>query len=56
MEKHYYTLDTKEVLKNLDTSINGLTKEEVKNRLNKYGKNELPKQKKKAYLNCLWEN
>ena len=48
MEKHYYTLDTKEVLKNLDTSINGLTKEEVKNRLNKYGKNELPKQKKES--------
>lgn len=48
MEKHYYTLDTKEVLKNLDTSMDGLTKEEVKNRLNKYGKNELPKQKKES--------
>ncbi len=48
MEKHYYTIDTKEVLKNLDTSMDGLTKEEVKNRLNKYGKNELPKQKKES--------
>lgn len=40
MEKGDYTLD--ELYKKLDTSVRGLSKAEVINRLKKYGKNSLP--------------
>ena len=50
MENKNYALDSSEVLKKYDSSIEGLTKSEVNARLNKYGKNELPKQKKESIL------
>ena len=39
-------LDTEAVLKNLNTSITGLSEIEAKNRLIKYGKNKLKEEKK----------
>lgn len=44
--KNWYQLKEEEVIKNLNTKEEGLTKEEVENRIQKYGNNELPKQKK----------
>jgi Ca2+-transporting ATPase len=40
-ENKYYNLEVKEVFNELDTSIDGLDKDEAKKRLDKYGKNEL---------------
>ncbi|MEA1976258.1 MAG: cation-translocating P-type ATPase [Bacillota bacterium] len=37
----YYNLEVKEVIEELETSINGLSESEAKKRLEKYGKNEL---------------
>ena len=45
-----YALDSSEVLKKYGSSTDGLDKNEVNVRLNKYGKNELPKQKKESIL------
>ena len=42
---NYYKENIDEVLDNLQTSLNGLSKEEAIKRLNRYGKNELPKKK-----------
>ena len=42
----FYNKDIKEIEKELNTSIDGLTDKEVKNRVEKYGKNTLPKKKK----------
>ncbi len=50
MEDYAY-YDSKTVLKNLKTSLNGLTSKEAKHRLDKYGSNELPKEKNKNILN-----
>lgn len=45
MDKHYYHLNIKEVLKLLKTSEEGLTDNEAKQRLEKYGVNEIEKRK-----------
>ena len=42
----FYNKDIKEIEKELNTSIDGLTDKEVKKRIEKYGKNTLPKKKK----------
>lgn len=42
----YYKLSIKEVLSDLNTSLNGLSDTEAKNRLIKYGKNEITRFKK----------
>lgn len=44
--KNWYQIEKEEVLKNLNSSSNGLSNEEVIRRIEKYGTNELPKQKK----------
>ena len=53
-EKNYYNLDLEEIYKIFNTDpVKGLTKEEVKKRLEKYGYNEIPKASKgfiKIYL------
>ena len=50
MEKDYEYLDIKKVLKELKTSLNGLSEKEVKHRLKSYGLNELPKEKQKSIV------
>ena len=39
MNYNWHNLDSDDVLKNVDSSINGLSDEEATVRLNKYGKN-----------------
>lgn len=55
MEKAWYSLETEEVLKGLNTSLEGLSEEEVRARLKKFGFNELAKKKRvtpfKIFLN-----
>ena len=46
----FYNKDIKEIEKELNTSIDGLTENEVKKRTEKYGKNILPKKKKDSIL------
>lgn len=50
MKKEYYELTKEEVLKELNTSNEGLTDKEVQKRIELYGKNTLPKKKRKTYL------
>ena len=45
MDKNYYSLNVKEVLKSLKTSEKGLTENEARERLGKYGINEIEKRK-----------
>ena len=49
MEK-WYNLSNEEVINSLETKDTGLTKEEVKNRLEKYGANVLPEHKKDSVV------
>jgi len=52
----WHTLDHSEVLERLNVDKNvGLTFEEARNRLEKYGKNVLPEGKKKTLLDRLAE-
>jgi len=47
MERAWHSMEVKQVLKELDSDLNkGLTGEEIKNRLEKYGYNELKKEEK----------
>ncbi len=46
----FYNKDIKEIEKELNVSIDGLTDKEVNNRIEKYGKNILPKKKKDSIL------
>ena len=53
MKKEYYMKSPKEIYEELNTEENGLSEERAKIRLNKYGKNILPKGKKKTYFQVL---
>ena len=44
----YYNNSIEEVLNDLDTNMEGLKSKEAKERLEKYGKNELPKAKEES--------
>ena len=46
----FYNKDIETIEKELNTSLHGLTEEEVKKRTVKYGKNTLPKKKKDSIL------
>ena len=48
--KSYQTMGSDDILSSLETSISGLSTEEVETRLQKYGLNELPKKKKDGIL------
>jgi len=50
MKEKWYQLKPSEIYKILDTKEKGLTEREAKIRLEKYGKNILPKGKKKTFL------
>lgn len=43
--KKEYLIKKEEVISNLESNINGLSTKEANKRLNKYGKNVLPKKK-----------
>ena len=47
MKKDFEYLDSKKVLKELKSSLNGLSEKEAKSRIKTYGLNELPKEKEK---------
>jgi len=51
----YYNKKIAEIEKELNTSIDGLTSEEVSVRINQYGKNTLPKKKKDSVLKIFWK-
>ncbi|HEX7627763.1 MAG TPA: calcium-transporting P-type ATPase, PMR1-type [Candidatus Methanoperedens sp.] len=53
MLNKYYVLDINSVLGSLDTSTEGLTEQEGKTRLNKYGLNEIIEEKKVSRLEML---
>lgn len=48
MKKDFEYLDSKKVLKELKSSLNGLSEKEAKSRIKTYGLNELPKEKEKS--------
>lgn len=50
MNKNWYQLNQNEIFKLLNTSKNGLSDDDVKKRLNKYGLNELTSDKKQNYF------
>ncbi len=53
--KDYAYFDSKDVLKELKTSLNGLTTKETNNRIKKYGLNELPKEKQKGVVKIFFD-
>ena len=52
---NYYNYDNEEVLDLVNTNKCGLTREEVNNRLEKYGFNEIISEKKKSKLRMFLE-
>ena len=48
--KKGYLIKKEEVISNLESNINGLSTKEANKRLNKYGKNVLPKKKQKTFI------
>ena len=50
MKKGKKNIIIEDLLKKYKTSLNGLNKHEVKERLNKYGLNELPKEEQKSVM------
>ena len=48
--KSYQTMSSDDILSSLETSVEGLSNEEVKLRIEKYGLNELPKKKKDGII------
>ena len=54
MNYNWHNLDSDDVLKNVDSSINGLSDEEATVRLNKYGKNILPKKAGDGFLKIMF--
>ena len=55
MKQEWYKLKNDEVLDLLKTDSNGLDIKEVNNRLNQYGKNELPKKKKDSFIKIFFK-
>lgn len=53
MENKWYAIDKTFVISTLNSNYNGLSREEAKERIKKYGKNELPKKKSKGFLKLL---
>lgn len=53
MDNKWYLNTQDEICEKLNTSLNGLSKEEADKRLEKYGKNELPKKKPKGFFEIM---
>ena len=49
MDKKWHAIGIEETLQLLNTSLNGLTTQEVQNRIKEYGYNELKTKKTKVY-------
>ena len=52
--KKWHMMDISETLNTLKTNINGLSEKEAQIRLEKYGKNLLPKKKSDSFLKILF--
>lgn len=50
MNNEYYSISSEETLKNLNSSKEGITEKEAKDRLSKYGYNKLKEAKKKGFI------
>lgn len=55
MNSHWYQMTRDELFTKLKTDENGLTHKEANKRLEKYGKNELPKKKKDSVLKIFFD-
>lgn len=55
MNSHWYQMTRDELFTKLKTDENGLTHKEANKRLEKYGKNELPKKKKDSILKIFFD-
>ncbi len=55
MDKKWYSVSKNELLESLNTSLNGLTTNEVSKRLTQYGKNTLPKKKKESIIKIFFK-
>ena len=53
MEKKWYAFDKSFVLNDLNSRYDGLSSNEAKERIRKYGKNELPKKKRDSFFKLL---
>lgn len=51
MKEDWYLMSPREIYKKLETDSKGLTEKNAEYRLNKFGKNVLPKGKKKTFIN-----
>ncbi len=56
MEKDYSREDKNKVLNELKSSLSGLSEKEAKKRIQKYGLNELPKEKKKTRIEIFFDS
>ncbi|SJT85578.1 Calcium-transporting ATPase [Clostridioides difficile] len=54
MEK-YFCKSSEDTLKDFNVSLNGLTEEQIKEQLNKYGENLLTEKKKKSIISIFLE-
>lgn len=54
-EQDYYLLSKEEVIEKLNSSKNGLSKEEALNRIKKYGKNTIDKKRSFSWIKILYE-
>lgn len=53
--KEYYKYEIEDIFKELETSENGISTKELDERVEKYGKNELPKGKKQSVFSIFFE-
>ncbi len=56
MDKEYLYFETKELLKKFKSSLSGLSAADIRKRINEYGLNELPKEKKKSILQIFFSS
>ena len=56
MQNNYNKMNKAKLLKEFETSMNGLTDSEVKKRLRKYGLNELPKEEHKGIISIFFNS
>lgn len=53
-EKRFYSMSSEEVFQKLQTNEEGLTEKEAQKRINRYGKNELPKEEKESVFSIFF--